>query len=656
MSNNKFKILIIEDEANICSFIQTLLETNGYQALVAQTCVMGMTMFISYNPDLVILDLGLPDRDGLDAIRSIRQKYLTPIIVLSARTTEQDKIEALDLGANDYITKPFGTGELLARVRAALRVNRYGGGSLPGGVFSAQGLTINYERRKRDDLCGHRPGHLGRHGRQQHQEAAGEYGKYPQKAGQPPGQQYLYPQRAWRRLSDDRRRRKASGTCGGDEMTLALSLFVLFYILMLAVQQYRPWVALGGAGAFLLLGKLGVYDFTLADAARAVDFNVLLMMAGMMGTVFLFIQSKMPARLAEELIAHVPDVRWAVSVLALLAGFISAFVDNVATVLMVAPVGLAIARRLKRSPVPVLIAIAVSSNLQGAATLVGDTTSILLGGFAGMNFFDFFWMEGRPGIFWSVELGALASLGVLFWLFRDQRQPVHVTVETEVEDDVPTALLLLTVGLLIAASFLPEPSGSVLHLLYTLRSGLVCMGLCLFGAARACWRSRSLRPLAETFRALDYDTLLLLFSLFILLEGVSRAGVIDAAAQLFHSAAGDEPLHLYLLLVAASVGLSAFIDNIPYVAAMLPVVQGVAALMNGGAGIEPELFYFGLLTGATLGGNLTPIGASANIAAIGILRKNGETVRTRDFLRIGVPFTLAAVLVGAGSLWLFWGI
>ena len=66
MSNNKFKVLIIEDEANICSFIQTLLETNGYQALVAQTCVMGMTMFISYNPDLVILDLGLPDRDGLD--------------------------------------------------------------------------------------------------------------------------------------------------------------------------------------------------------------------------------------------------------------------------------------------------------------------------------------------------------------------------------------------------------------------------------------------------------------------------------------------------------------------------------------------------------------------------------------------------------------
>ena len=112
---------------------------------------------------------------------------------------------------------------------------------------------------------------------------------------------------------------------------------------------------------------------------------------------------------------------------------------------------------------------------------------------------------------------------------------------------------------------------------------------------------------------------------------------------------------LYTLIVLVSVVLSAFVDNIPYVATMLPVVQEIAARMNGGSGMPPELFYFGLLTGATLGGNLTPIGASANIAAIGILRRNGEAVRTRDFLRIGVPFTLAAVLSGYGYLWLVWG-
>ena len=342
--------------------------------------------------------------------------------------------------------------------------------------------------------------------------------------------------------------------------------------------------------------------------------------------------------------------------LALFAGVISAFVDNVATVLMVAPVGLAIARKLKISPVPVLIAIAVSSNLQGAATLVGDTTSILLGSFAQMNFFDFFWMRGRPGIFWGVELGALASLGVLLWLFRSNTQAVSAAVETQVEDDVPTALMLLTVGLLIAASFLPQPAaGSVLHTLYDLRSGLICMALCVFGVVRACVREHSAWPLARVLRDLDRDTLLLLFGLFLVIEGVRAAGVIDAAAELFHAAAGEDPFRLYTLLVVVSVVLSAFIDNIPYVATMLPVVQGIAALMNNGAGMAPEVFYFGLLTGATLGGNLTPIGASANIAAIGILRKNGENVRTADFLRIGVPFTLAAVLTGSVYLWLVWG-
>ena len=153
MSNNKFKVLIVEDEANICSFIETLLTTNDYQALVAHTCTMGLTLFASHNPDLVILDLGLPDRDGLEFIRTVRQKYMTPIVVLSARTDEMDKIEALDLGANDYITKPFSTGELLARVRAALRLNRYGalrGGNAPAGEFRAQaggGMGVRFHKK-----------------------------------------------------------------------------------------------------------------------------------------------------------------------------------------------------------------------------------------------------------------------------------------------------------------------------------------------------------------------------------------------------------------------------------------------------------------------------------------------------------------------------
>ena len=150
MSNNKYKIMVMEDESNIRSFMETILETNGYQVLTAGTCSQGICMFSSHAPDLVILDLGLPDMDGLEFIRAIRKTSVVPIVVVSARTTEQDKIFALDLGAIDYITKPFGTGELLARVRAALRNSRHSAamGAVPGGTFSAGGLTIDYDRRQ----------------------------------------------------------------------------------------------------------------------------------------------------------------------------------------------------------------------------------------------------------------------------------------------------------------------------------------------------------------------------------------------------------------------------------------------------------------------------------------------------------------------------
>ncbi len=147
MSNNKFKILLIEDESNIRTFVGTILETNGYQMLSAETCSMARTMFLSHNPDLVILDLGLPDGDGTELIRFVRTSSATPIIILSARTSEEDKVDALDMGANDYITKPFGTAELLARVRVALRDNRMVTTGTTGSRFRLHDLEIDYDKR-----------------------------------------------------------------------------------------------------------------------------------------------------------------------------------------------------------------------------------------------------------------------------------------------------------------------------------------------------------------------------------------------------------------------------------------------------------------------------------------------------------------------------
>ena len=149
MSNNKYKILVVEDDCNILSMIQTVLDTNGYQVLTAQRCQQGILMLSSHVPDLVVLDLGLPDMDGEEFIRITRHSSMIPIIVLSARTDEQDKVSALDLGANDYITKPFGTGELLARVRASLRINRMNlQAAIPRSVFTLDDLEIDYNRRQ----------------------------------------------------------------------------------------------------------------------------------------------------------------------------------------------------------------------------------------------------------------------------------------------------------------------------------------------------------------------------------------------------------------------------------------------------------------------------------------------------------------------------
>ena len=148
MSNNKYKILVIEDEANIRTFMETVLESNNYQMICAGSCGMGKTMFLSHTPDLVILDLGLPDEDGLMFLKFVRQDSSVPIIILSARTDEQDKVTALDMGANDYITKPFGTAELLARVRAALRNSRLSTQTdSMGQHFTLDDLEINYEQR-----------------------------------------------------------------------------------------------------------------------------------------------------------------------------------------------------------------------------------------------------------------------------------------------------------------------------------------------------------------------------------------------------------------------------------------------------------------------------------------------------------------------------
>ncbi len=438
-------------------------------------------------------------------------------------------------------------------------------------------------------------------------------------------------------------------------MILALILFVITYVLMLVFQKYRPYIALTSALVFMILGSCNLFDksFNFLTAIQAVDYNVLLMIAGMMGIVSLFIASKMPNLLADKIISKVPNVKWAVVVLCLFSGIISAFLDNVATVLMVAPIGLSICKKLKISPIGMIIAIAVSSNLQGAATLVGDTTSILLSSALKMNFFDFFIYKGKLSLFWGVQLGALASILIILFLFRKNKEKIDLKGDTTVEDYFPSIMLLGTIVLLIAASFIPEPKNNqALETLFNLRNGIIVFICFLIALIRQLIKDKNFTSLKLVAKEFDYQTVLLLFGLFIVIAGIEAAGVIDAIAELF-TYVGNNIFLIYTIIVFGSVVISAFVDNIPYVATMLPVVASLAIKLNIQ---DPTVLYFGLLIGATLGGNLTPIGASANITGIGILRKNGEDVKTIDFLKIGVPFTLAAVLTGYLYIWLIWGL
>ena len=433
-------------------------------------------------------------------------------------------------------------------------------------------------------------------------------------------------------------------------MVPAIILFAVMYVGMLVFGKYRPYIALGTALIFIIAGILPLDKFF-----GEIDFNVLLMIGGTMGLVELFIQSKMPNRLADIIMRKVPNIQWAAVCLSLFAGIISAFVDNVATVLMIAPVALAICKKLETNPVPVLISIAVSSNLQGAATLVGDTTAIMLGSALDMSFMDFIWFQGKPSIFFAVELGAVLSAVIVYFVFRKEKDPIPKIDElTEVKDYVPTILLLAAIGTLILASFAPESWNLPAEI-----NGIICCSYFVIGLVYNIIRKKNWDALTSPLKAIDLETLGLLLGLFLVIGGIKHVGVIDALANLLAKLGGGDIFLLYTVIVWASVLISAFIDNIPYVATMIPVIASLATGLAAEMGIDATLvatpLYFGLLSGATLGGNITPIGASANIAAIGILRKNGYEVKSSDFFKIGIPFTLAAIVPAYIYIWLVYG-
>lgn len=248
-------------------------------------------------------------------------------------------------------------------------------------------------------------------------------------------------------------------------------------------------------------------------------------------------------------------------------------------------------------------------------------------------------MKGKPGITFAVELGAVASFYVLYLLFKKYKEPVIEIEQAEVKTWFPTVLLSLMMLTLALSSFIQNKPT------YTI--AFVCLAYGVFGLI---WHELKHRESISLLKDLDWHTLFFLIGIFILVGSLTYRGVVDdIAAYLIKITKGNKFL-AYTVIVWLSVLLSAFVDNIPYIVAMIPVAKLVAVSL----GVSPELFLFGLLIGASLGGNITPIGASANVVAIGLLRKNHYHIKFVDFLKIGLPFTIAAVSVAYLFLWFVW--
>lgn len=413
-----------------------------------------------------------------------------------------------------------------------------------------------------------------------------------------------------------------------------LFIFILCYFLFIKKREYKVLIAFAGVGVLLLTRALN-----LNQAITSINFNVLGIFIGTMFLSTLFIHSGVPDYLASHLVNKSKSITMALLLVCGLSAFISSFTDNVATVLIVAPIALEIARRIGINPISLLIGVSLSSNLQGTATMIGDAPSIILAMESGMNFNDFFWMKGRAGIFFAVELGALAAFFILWVIFRKYNQPPSRIETKKPTTWIPTLLICLMISSLVISSFIRVKNQ------YTIAF------ICLFWAlAGLLWHILSRRQNILFKNNIDWQTLLFLMGIFILVGSLTYSGIIEDFAEYISSVSGGNAFFAYMLIVWFSVIISAFVDNIPYTIAMIPVAKIIAT--NLGMPMYP--FLFGLLIGTCLGGNITPFGAACNIATVGRLEKEGYKVKFIEFIKIGIPFTIAAVFIGSLFIWLIW--
>jgi Na+/H+ antiporter NhaD/arsenite permease-like protein len=410
-------------------------------------------------------------------------------------------------------------------------------------------------------------------------------------------------------------------------MWKAVVIFAAVYIGLIVFRRGRWLTASLGVAVAMIPG---IALLTPADAfIHGIQWNFIGILAGSIILAELFVYSRMPEAISDRLINNSKNLAAALMLVIGFASFISIFIDNVVTVLIVAPIALLLTRKAGVSPIPVIIGLAISSNLQGMAILIGDIPSMLLAAQERMTFLDFFWRDGKPGIFWFVQFGALAGFAVIWPFIKKYRQKPERIEVARIRSWIPFWLIVVMVVMLaLSAQWDRDMSKGY--------GGIICMLVALAGVI---WYGFSVRKGAERHKwHLDWRTIVFLAAIFILVFMLVEAGAVETVVGRLSGLEGRNTFVVLTIIVWFSVMVSAIIDNIPYIAVMLPLVGNLADTLD----INRMLLVLGLLIGSCMGGNITPIGAAANVAATGILEKERNPVSFWGFVRIGLPFTLAA--------------
>lgn len=442
---------------------------------------------------------------------------------------------------------------------------------------------------------------------------------------------------------------------------LILALAVLMYLLVICFQEKKVWFTSFAAFiifavSLVLPGKIFYLEGAVWEAPvlytihhvlfELINWNVLMIYVGSMTIAALFIYSKVPARIADKITELSPSTGIAIVLILAMTGIISIFVENVATVLVMAPIALAMCKKLKLNPTYFMIGLAVMSNLEGTATLVGDPPSMIFASYANYSFNDFFVHQGHLSIFFIIQAGMIAGCLFFYAFFAKAKDKAEIEKTVPVSY-VPAILLLSMIFGLALISFLPEKITSSFSCL----SGGFVMVLGIIGVL---WYRLSQKKTgtetAKMIKELDWETIFFLIGIFVVVGAISETGLLGDFANFLSTVCAGNVFLGFLLILIVSVLISGFVDNVPYIIVMLPVAGSLAQNM----GIAKELYMFALLVGSCLGGNLTPYGASANVVTMGILKKEGHPISFGKWLKIGGSFTVITTAVASLVLWLLW--